>query len=168
MKRETDMKDIGWKRSPRGKIFGVVTGLAEWRELDPQTTRTIVMIISFCTMPLSIIIYLILALILPMDHGTTYTDYEDRNRAYRKKSAEGVWENATDDFKATMNKMKDSYDAYASTKKDDVEDAKWEERSTDDIRKEYEDLKKKVESMEAEMFDKEKDWDARFKDSEDR
>ena len=162
------MKDIGWKRSPRGKIFGVVTGLAEWRDLDPQTTRTIVCIISLCTMPVSIIIYLILALVLPMDHSDAYANYERTRSDYASKSAEGFWENTTDDFKHTMNNMKDSYRKYKASKENDVEDAKWEERSTDDIRREYEELKKKVESMEADMFDKEKDWDARFKDSEDK
>lgn len=153
---------IAWKRSPRGKIFGVVTGLAEWRELDPNTTRTIVGIISLFTMPFSIIIYLVLALLLPMDHGTYYKRAESNTTG-------GFWENTTDDFKETVDNMKKSYKEYAKTsKKDDVEDAQWEERSTEDIRAEYEELKKKVESMEAEMFDKEKDWDARFKDSEDK
>ena len=143
-----------WKRSPRGKIFGVVTGLAEWRELDPNTTRIIVGIIAFCTMPLSIIVYLVLALILPMDHSGAYANYESDRSEYARKSSEGVWENTPPKSKRHS--------------KDDVEDAKWEERSTEDIRAEYEELKKKVEDMEAEMFDKEKDWDARFKDSEDR
>ena len=157
-----------WKRSPRGKIFGVVTGLAEWRELDPNTTRIIVGIISLCTMPFSIIIYLVLALILPMDHSGTYANYESDRNEYARKSSGGIWENATDDFKKNMDNMKESYKTYRKSSKKDVEDAEWEERSTEDIRAEYEELKKKVEDMEAEMFDKEKDWDARFKDSEDR
>lgn len=36
------------------------------------------------------------------------------------------------------------------------------DKTTDELRKEYEDLKKKVETMENDMFDKEKDWDQRF------
>jgi phage shock protein C len=36
------------------------------------------------------------------------------------------------------------------------------DKTTDELRKEYEELKKKVETMENEMFDKEKDWDQRF------
>jgi phage shock protein C len=36
------------------------------------------------------------------------------------------------------------------------------DKTTDELRKEYEELKKKVETMENEMFDKEKAWDQRF------
>ena len=154
-------RDLAWKRSPRGKIFGVVTGLAEWRELDPNTTRLIVGIIAFCTMPLSIIVYLVLALVLPMDHSGSYTRHD-------RSTTGGIWENSTDDFRKNMDNMKKSYNNHRKSSKQDVEDAKWEERSTDDIRAEYEELKRKVENMESEMFDKEKDWDARFKDSEDK
>ena len=55
-----------WTRSPRGEIFGVATGLAEWRELPPGTTRIIVYLIRLFTgvFP-GAVIYLVLAAILP-------------------------------------------------------------------------------------------------------
>lgn len=60
------MRTKRWVRSPRGKIFGVVTGLAEWRGLDPGMTRLIVfLIVLFTGVFPGIAIYLALALILP-------------------------------------------------------------------------------------------------------
>lgn len=49
---------------------------------------------------------------------------------------------------------------YYSTYED--KDDPYYDKTTDELRKEYEDLKKKVETMENDMFDKEKDWDQRF------
>ncbi len=55
-----------WTRSPRGMIFGVVTGLAEWRGLNPGMTRLIVfLIVLFTGVFPGIAVYLALALILP-------------------------------------------------------------------------------------------------------
>lgn len=51
-----------------------------------------------------------------------------------------------------------SYRRHHDTIYEDDDD----DRSNDELRKEYENLKKKVESMENEMFDKERDWDQRF------
>ena len=98
------MKTKRWTRSPRGEIFGVVTGLAEWRELNPGMTRCIVLlIIIFTGIFPGIAIYLILALILPMqtdddiikDHkgGETIDvsfeeaddDYENKKRKYDRE-----------------------------------------------------------------------------------
>ena len=60
------MRTRRWVRSPRGKIFGVVTGLAEWRGLDPGMTRLIVfLIVLFTGVFPGIAIYLALALVLP-------------------------------------------------------------------------------------------------------
>jgi len=47
-------------------------------------------------------------------------------------------------------------------KKYEREEDPYYDKTTDELRKEYEELKKKVETMEDEMFDKEKDWDQRF------
>lgn len=57
----------------------------------------------------------------------------------------------------------DEYDSYYSRRhngspyRDDDDD-----RSNDDLKDEYEELKRKVEDMESSLFDKEKDWDQRF------
>lgn len=83
---ENDMRNFelrigNWKRSPRGVIFGVVTGLAEWRNLDPGKTRLIVfLIVLFTGVFPGIAIYFILALLLPLDDGTyeaTWTEIDE-------------------------------------------------------------------------------------------
>ena len=55
-----------WTRSPRGEIFGVATGLAEWRDLPPAATRLVVFLLIFFTgiFP-GAAIYFFLAVILP-------------------------------------------------------------------------------------------------------
>ena len=124
-----------WARSPRGKIYGVVTGLAEWRDLPVEPTRLIVFLIVVCTgfFP-GALIYLGLAILLPLQGE------ED---------------------------MGCSYSSYRSSRNMDAEDATFRDadsKSTDELRREYEELKKKVETMEGEMFDKERDWDVRFRE----
>ncbi len=124
-----------WTRSPRGEVFGVVAGFAEWRDLPVKETRLIVFLIMiFTSIFPGLIIYLLLALILPMQtEDDVISSYEPRSFSQRK-----------------------------SRKKADVEDAVFEEKSTEDLKREYEELKRKVEEMESDMFDKEKDWDERF------
>lgn len=51
------------------------------------------------------------------------------------------------------------YDRYSNNHPyEDTDD----DRSNDELKAEYENLKHKVEEMENEMFDKERDWDKRF------
>jgi len=106
-------------RSPRGKIFGVCTGLAEWRDLPPDPVRLIVFLVVLATgiFP-GALIYLLAALMIPMN-------------------PEG------------------SYDSTIYT--NDAPDS-----SEEELKAEYERLKRKVEKMESEMFNKERDWDDRF------
>ena len=120
------MKTRRWTRSPRGEIFGVVTGLAEWRELNPGMTRLIVLLlIIFTGIFPGGVIYLLLALILPVQ---TKADIIDG---------------------------------------DDPIDVTYEEAEEDDnIKKEYENLRKKAEEMEERIRRKEKDWDERFRKGE--
>ncbi len=125
-----------WARSPRGKVFGVATGLAEWRDLPADPVRLIVLLaIIFTGVFPGILIYLVLALVLPMQKED---DFVSGNRSHSRK-----WDHI----------YKNSDDAqYADT----------DYKSNEDLKAEYETLKKKVEEMENEMFDKEKDWDERF------
>ncbi len=133
-----------WTRSPRGPIYGVVTGFAEWRDLPAAPTRLLAVLLILCTSLFpGLICYLVLAIILPMQRPEDVISDYDPSYSRKERKAH-------------------------RTRFEDAEDAKWEERSTEDIRKEYEELKKKVETMESEMFDKEKDWDERFRSSEDR
>ena len=107
-------------RSPRGKVFGVATGLAEWRDLNPDMVRLIVFIVVLSTGAFpGAIIYLAAALIIPMNPGPQAFEGE-----------------------------------YYQSKKDNSSD--------EDLQSEYDRLKKKVEKMENDMFNKERDWDDRF------
>jgi phage shock protein C len=53
----------------------------------------------------------------------------------------------------------DKYDRYS---REHVYEDSDDDRSNEDLKSEYENLKHKVESMENEMFDKEREWDKRF------
>ncbi len=108
-------------RSPRGKVFGVCTGLAEWRDLPVEPVRLIIFLaILFTGVFPGVLIYLVAAMVIPMNPGTSY------------------------EAKSTI------YEEYK------------EEKSDDELKAEYERLKRKVEKMESEMFNKERDWDDRF------
>ena len=130
------MRTRRWTRSPKGQLLGVVTGLAEWKGFPIQTTRLLcTLLIIFTSVFPGVLIYLILAMILPMQTSSDWISDEDADR-------------------------KDSF----HFRKKGYEDAEFhEEKSTEDLKKEYENLKKKVETMENDIFDREKDWDNRFK-----
>ena len=132
-----------WTISPRGSILGVATGLAEWKAFPVDTTRLIVFIIVCCTsfVP-GAIIYLLLAIILPVQtEDDIISEHEWREK--NKRTSRGFSDNYQD-----VN-----YEEVRS------------EKTTEELKREYEELKKKVESMESEMFDREKDWDERFRSS---
>lgn len=136
-----------WTRSPRGIIFGVATGLAEWRGLSVDSTRIIVLIITLFTgiFPLAAI-YLALAVILPeQSEKDILTTSEWRDEGYS-------------DTVFTEKRRKHS----SRFRHEDSEDAVFHETTDEDLEKEYEELKKKVETMESDIFDREKDWDNRF------
>lgn len=136
-----------WTRSPRGIIFGVATGLAEWRGLPVDTTRIIVLIIAVFTgiFPLCAI-YLALAVILPeQSEKDVLSTTEWRDEGYGD---------------TVFSRKREKHRTRFSH--DDVEDAVFHEKTDEDLEKEYEELKKKVETMENDIFDREKDWDNRF------
>lgn len=134
------MRTRRWTRSPNGKILGVATGLAEWRELPVDPVRMIIFFtILFTGFFPGAIIYLIVALALPMQTAADIID----DRSYSSFSERRQYRNP----------------------KYKYQDAEYEEagsKTTDELKEEYENLKKKVEQMEEQMFDKEKDWDDRF------
>lgn len=102
-------------RSPRGKVFGICAGIAEWRDLNVDIVRLIVGISILTTgfFP-GALIYLGAALIIPMaPEGQTFERRE-------------------------------------------------EPVSDSELKRKYENLKKKVEEMESEVLNKERDWDDRF------
>lgn len=130
-----------WTRSPRGKIFGVVTGLAEWRGLPEDATRLVVLVIALFTAVAPVaVIYLLLALFLPEqteDDIISSSEWRRENCSGRKQE-------------------------HRYGRKHNAEDAVFRDKTDEDLEKEYENLKRKVESMENDIYDKEKDWDNRF------
>ena len=133
-----------WTRSPRGRVLGVATGLAEWRGFPADITRLVVFLIFICTafFP-ALLVYLIIAVILP--EQTEADIIRDGDTSY-----------SSDYAYSTRNRR--SYSSYKN-----ADDATFREKSDEDLEREYEELKKKVETMESDVFDKEKEWDARFK-----
>lgn len=134
------MRTKKWTRSPQGKVFGVAAGLAEWRDLPVRTVQLIVFLtILFTGFFPGAAIYLLVALCLP---SQSPEDIIDERSSYSSRT----------------------YQRHYSSTNNNYQDAQYEEssKSTDDLKEEYENLKKKVEKMEGQMFDKEKDWDQRF------
>jgi phage shock protein PspC (stress-responsive transcriptional regulator) len=61
------------KRSRRdSKFFGVCGGIAEYLDVDSTIVRLLVVILGLASVGTAIVIYLIAALIMPLDDG--YTD----------------------------------------------------------------------------------------------
>ncbi|HZJ88304.1 MAG TPA: PspC domain-containing protein [Sphaerochaeta sp.] len=113
-------------RSPNGRIFGVVTGLAERTNLSAPMLRLIVFIlVIFSGVVPGVILYLIAALLIPMrPEVDTASFYQERQQSRANSAAE-------------------------------------EAR----LRAEYQRLKKRIEELESEILNKERDWEKRFKES---
>ncbi len=113
-------------RSPNGRIFGVVTGLAERTNLSAPMARLIVfiLIIASGVVP-GVIIYLIAALLIPMRPEAEATSFYQRQQQHRADKQN--------------------------------EEAR--------LRAEYERLKRRIEELESEILNKERDWEKRFKES---
>jgi len=124
----------GLYRSRTGKVFGVCQGIADWRDLPVDILRAIVAVAIFVTgiFP-GIIIYALVALFLPLEPGYgTHYGDDDDEKEERKSSAK--------EYRRDYSRP----------------------RSREDLRATFENLKKKVQGMEEEIFDKERDWDQRF------
>lgn len=115
-----------WTRSPRGRLFGVVTGLAEWRGLQSDTLRLIVGIITIMTgvVPVAVI-YLILALILPEQRESDIIDYEEAEREYSSTRRCRKW-NAEDASFREKNDIEEEYERLRRNKDDKERD--WDNR----------------------------------------
>lgn len=129
-------------RSKFGQVFGVCQGIADWRDLPVGPIRLIVIIAVVCTgiFP-GVAIYLLAALFIPANPYETERPANDGSNWHRNGHMHGY-----------------SSETVHGTYEADDNDA----RSNDELKEEYERLKKKVEKMEEEMFDKERDWDQRF------
>ncbi len=130
-------------RSKFGQVFGVCQGIADWRELPVGPVRLIVLLaVVFTGIFPGVAIYLLAALFIPAN------PYETERPA-----------NNGADWRRNAHRPGHMYSGetvHGTYEEDD------DTRSNDELKEEYERLKKKVEKMEEEMFDKERDWDQRF------
>lgn len=107
-------------RSRDGAILGVCKGIAEWRDFPVDMVRLVwILATIFIGGFPGVLIYLILAFILPVEPEGYYREREYRNRR------------------------------------------SYQERK-DDLKADFENLKSRVNWMEDEELDKERDWDNRF------
>lgn len=130
-------------RSSNGKIMGVCSGIAEWLKMDVSLVRLAFIIGFFVTGGVVLVVYIALGIFLPVD------DYKESDSIFDK-------------FRDEYSYRKEEY----SRRSDRSSGAKRRRDFTvKDIKDEFENLKTRVSNMENSVFDKEKDWDERFKKS---
>ncbi|MBI9097959.1 MAG: PspC domain-containing protein [Spirochaetaceae bacterium] len=122
-------------RSRNGMIFGVCQGIAEWRDLPVGYIRLGLIIALVFTGFFPIgLLYLAAGFFLPVEPKQGKSDYYDR-------SARGKRE-----YRRESRREKSRGFSF------------------DDIKEEFDDLASRVNRMEDDVIDKEKDWEQRFKD----
>ena len=128
-------RSIRLYRSRNGMIFGVCQGIAEWRDLPVGYIRLGVVIALIFTGFFPIgFLYLAAGFFLPVEPRNGKSDYYDRDARGKR------------DYKRENRKEKSRGFSF------------------DDIKEEFDDLSSRVNRMEDEVIDKEKDWESRFKD----
>lgn len=96
-----------WMRSPRGKILGVATGLAEWRDLPAEPVRIIVfLIILFTGVFPGAVIYLVLAVILPGPEDREYKGRFDHIYRNAQEASFSDSSKTTEDLKNEYEELK--------------------------------------------------------------
>ena len=142
-------------RSKNGMLLGVCKGIAEWKDFPVGVVRLIFLILlTFGNGFPIVIIYLVLALVLPVKGEEVDEEQSFANR-----------------FNELFNKnnYKTNKHYYQDSDAEDWEDfdsnTKTKQPTDDEIRRRFERLKNRVSKMENDLFDKEKNWDERFKKS---
>ena len=122
-------------RSRNGMMFGVCQGIAEWRDLPVGYIRLGVIIAFTMTGFFPVgLLYLAAGFFLPVEPRQGKSDYYKRDARGRR------------DYRRESRKDKSRGFSF------------------DDIKEEFDDLSSRVNRMEDEVIDKEKDWENRFKD----
>jgi phage shock protein C len=122
-------------RSRNGMIFGVCQGLADWRDLPVGYIRLGVIIAFTITGFFPMgVLYLAAGFFLPLEPKHGKTDYYDRSASGRR-----------DYRRNSRNERSRGF-------------------SFDDIKEEFDDLSSRVNRMEDDVIDKEKDWEQRFRE----
>lgn len=126
-------------RSRNGMIFGVCQGIADWRDLPVGYIRLGVVIALVMTgfFPVGVL-YIAAGMLLPVEPREGKSDYYERDsrgrREYRRE-----------------NRRESRRERHGGF-------------TFDDIREEFEDISSRVNRMEDEVIDKEKEWEKRFKE----
>ncbi|MBN2616775.1 MAG: PspC domain-containing protein [Spirochaetales bacterium] len=123
-------------RSPNGKVMGVCQGIANWLRMDVSLVRLGVIIVSFMTGGVVLFVYFALGIFLPIDD-----DY----------SSESIFDKVKDETSSRRRSRPNSYRRGFTV---------------DDVKNEFDNLKSRVSNMENTVFNKERDWDERFKKSD--
>lgn len=125
-------------RNPDGKFMGVCSGLAEYLRMDVGLVRLVFIILAFVTGGAAILAYIAMGIFLPID------DYRDSDSVFDKMKGE-YWD-------------KRNFSSRSSRRRRGRVDI-------NDIKNEFDNLKSRVSNMEDSVFNKERDWDERFKNS---
>ncbi len=124
-------------RNPDGKIMGVCSGISDWLRMDVSLVRLAFIIGAFVTGGVIFFIYLALGIFLPVG------DYKENESIF--------------------NKFKGEYSTGSSSSRRSSRRRRGV--TVEDVRDEFDSLKSRVSKMEDSVFNKEKDWDERFKKS---
>jgi len=120
-------------RSRNGMIFGVCQGISDWRDLPVGYIRLGIVIALIFTGFFPLgLLYLAAGFFLPVEPRHGKSDYYERNAQGRRE------------YRRDSRKEKSKGFTF------------------DDIKEEFDDLNSRVNRMEDDVIDKEKDWESRF------
>ncbi len=124
-------------RSSNGKFMGVCAGLANWLRMDVDLVRLGFIIATFITGGVVLFVYIGLGIFLPIDDC---------------KESESIFDKVKGGFTSDRKRGSRRYNTSGGV-------------TARDVRDEFNNLKSRVGKMEDNVFNKEKDWDSRFKKS---
>lgn len=130
-------------RSSNGKIMGVCSGIAEWLNVDVGMVRLAFIVGFFVTGSVLLFIYIALGVFLPVD------DY---------KESDSIFDKFRNEYSCRTRSNSRSNGRYTKSRRS-------RNFTVEDVKDEFENLKSRVGKMEDNVFNKEKDWDERFKKS---
>lgn len=126
-------------RSPNGKFMGVCAGIANWLRMDVGLVRLGFIIACFITGGVVFFIYIALGIFLTIDDSV---------------ESESIFDKVRNEYSGS----RDSGRGRSSrNRKSNI--------TVDDVKEEFNNLKSRVSKMEDSVFNKERDWDSRFKNS---
>ncbi len=124
-------------RSPNGKFMGVCAGLANWLRMDVGLVRLGFIIAVFITGGVVFFVYIALGIFLQVDDNI---------------ETESIFDKVKSDFSSDRKRHGRKSNFHGGV-------------TVEDVRDEFNNLKSRVGKMEDTVFNKEKDWDSRFKNS---